>query len=311
MSPLTNQSPQVIVLPLLLCIFASASSAQDFSPDVASDRSLLLMDGYTEPYRDIKIGSPDTGTIAAFRVEAGQSIRFGQVIAKLDDAVVRANVEVARNAAASTGELDAARITLSTGERKYMQTLALHGRNHATEQELWQAQSTRDEATARVKAYEEVASRRRLELAQAETYLQRMTITSPLDGIVIEMLKDVGEIVSPADPHLVRVVQLDPLRVSATATGLQAKSLKPGQSLRTTIDGEKHFAVVEFISPVIDAGSGNVIIHLRLPNPNRELSAGQACQISLAPSRGRDAPANENQPRQTLRTLAPSAPWQR
>ncbi len=47
--------------------------------------------------------------------------------------------------------------------------------------------------------------------------LERMTIVSPMDGVVLKCLKDVGEVVSPADPSLVRIVQLDPLRISASA----------------------------------------------------------------------------------------------
>lgn len=286
---------------LATALVISVSSANAQSSDYAGgDESLLVIEGFTEPYRDIEIGSPDTAAVAEVRVDEGAWVRFGQVIARLDDTVIRANVNIAREAAASTGELEAAKQGLSTNKRKYEQVLALHGRHHATDQELWNAQSAQDESASRVKAYEELASRRRLELVQAEAQLQRFTIRAPIDGIVVKKLKDVGEIVSPADPHLLRVVQIDPLRISATATLLQAGSMTIGQQLDVTIGKHSATATVEFVSPVADASSGTVLVQLRVPNPKHEISCGMMCEISLAPSGSEVRGSGKSVPRQTL-----------
>jgi RND family efflux transporter MFP subunit len=293
-----------LFLLIVLCA-ANPSSAQSFdnTPDDEStdDDSSLVIEGFTEPYRDIQIGSPDTAIVAEIRVDEGDWVKFGQVIAKLDDSIVRANMNVAREAAASNGELATAQLQLKLNKHKYEQLLELHGRNHATDQELSGAQATCDESCARVKAYEELGNRRRLELVQAEAQLTRMTIVSPIDGVVVKKLKDVGEIVSPADPHLLRVIQLDPLRISATASLQQSGSLKLGQGLKTTIGKHSVIATVEFVSPVADASSGTVLVQLRVANPGHQIICGLPCKISLLPPQAEQREKNQSIPRQTLK----------
>ncbi len=114
------------------------------------------------------MGSGDTGTISDIRVEEGKRVHFGQVIAKLDDRAYQANLIVARQAAASTGELEAAQVQFESSQRRFDQLAELHGRNHATDQELLNVAAARDEAQARLKAYQELSTRRQQELKQAE-----------------------------------------------------------------------------------------------------------------------------------------------
>ncbi|MGV3483945.1 MAG: efflux RND transporter periplasmic adaptor subunit [Planctomycetaceae bacterium] len=278
------------------------ASAQSFA-DEPGDQSQHVIEGFTEPYRDIEIGSPDTASVAEIWVDEGAEARVGQVLARLHDSVVRANVNIAREAAASTGEYEAAKLSLNTNQRKYDQVLALHGRDHATEQELWNARAARDESLAKVKAYEELASRRRLELVQAEAHLERFTIRAPIDGVVVKKFKDVGEVVSPADPQLLRVVQLDPLRISATATVAQIASLRVGQTLPATIGETSVAATIEFISPVADPSSSTVQVQLRVPNPDYKISGGISCEIRLDAEPLPSRPNRASIPRQTLKVF--------
>lgn len=287
------------ILMAMLGATGPAVRGQSFE-DEPNEQSLLVIEGFTEPYRDIEIGSPDTATVAEIWVDEGAKVRLGQVIARLDDSVVRANMNIAREAASSTGEYEAAKHLLNTSKRKLDQVLALHGRDHATDQELWNAQAACDESLAKVKAYEELANRRRLELVQAEAHLQRFTIRAPIDGVVVKKCKDVGEVVSPADPHLLRIVQLDPLRISGTATVVQARSMKVGQELATTVGEISLTAMVEFISPVADPSSGTVLVQFRIPNPDYRISGGMPCMIHLALHSTQSPPTGKSAPRQTL-----------
>ena len=292
-------------LPLALVLFFARSNvvAQSFEPDTDESKSQLVIDGFTEPYRDIRIGSPDTAAITEIRVDEGDSVRYGQVIAKLDDVLVRASMNIARAASLSTGELETANLQVQTNRHKYESVLDLQKRNHATDQEVWSAKALLDESLSRAKAYEEMASRRRLELVQAEAHLQKITILAPIDGVIVERCKDVGELVSPADPHVLRIVQLDPLRISATASISQVRLLKSGQDLKVTIGSQSRIATVEFVSPIVDPSSGTAIVQLRVPNPDQQISSGMPRQIALIPEEP-TAPTESNSgpkvPRQTF-----------
>jgi len=183
-----------MTIPLWIALFAGLlvqsspiATAQSFDTALNDTSSPLVLEGFIAPYRDIRVGSPDTATIIEMRADEGNTIRVGQVIARLDDTVAIANTNIARQATASSGELGASRLQMLASKRRYEQCIELHGRNHATDQELWNMQASLD------------------------------------DGIAIDRLIDIGEIVSPADPHLVRIVKLDPLRINATAPIQQSK----------------------------------------------------------------------------------------
>src|SRR5215471_6730227 len=89
-------------IPLLIgsLIFASQRSNQAAAvvPALASQSPLLIAGpGRVEPYsEDIKIGSELSGRLKAVKVEEGDTIRRGQVLAELENADYRAQVESAR-----------------------------------------------------------------------------------------------------------------------------------------------------------------------------------------------------------------------
>ncbi len=251
-----------------------------FSVAAGADDSLRL-EGFTEAYRDIQIGSSDTNRVAAVWAEEGERVRVGQTLVQLDDTVLRAAVAVARTAASARGEAEAAEQHLASRQRRLEQTESLLERQHATDQELWNARNERDEAAARVKAFVELQRRRELELKQAEMQLARLTVKSPIDGIVAAVLKDVGEVVSPADPHLVQLVQMDPLRVIASGPEKMLRQIQPGMELPVIIDQQRHLAVVEFVSPIVDAQSGMRSLKLRLPNPDAKIASGVPVEVHL------------------------------
>ncbi|QDS96624.1 Multidrug resistance protein MdtA precursor [Roseimaritima multifibrata] len=255
------------------------------TPGESKGSAPIQLEAYTQAYRDILIGSSETAVIQDVWAEEGETVKAGQTLIQLNDSVVRIAVEVARSAATAKGEIDTAKHSLADKKRRLEQVKELHSREHATDQELWNARLDLDEATARLQAYEELTHRRQLELAQAEAQLARLTIKSPIDGVVVEQVKDVGQAVSPADPHLLRIVQLDPLKIIASGNARQLGVIEVGDSLPVTIRGKTLEAVVEFVSPVVDAQSGMRHIKLRLPNPNLEYSAGIAVDVRLQPKR--------------------------
>ncbi len=243
----------------------------------------VSIEGFTSAYRDIKVGTAETSVVASWLVQEGEPVRLGQRLLRLDDSLLKANIDVARKVAHSRGELVAAQLALAYKQRQWEQTVKLHDRDHATEQELWTAENQRDEAAAKVQAIEESLQRRMLELVQVERQLARYTITAPMDGIVVERLKEVGQAVSVADPHLVRLVQVDPLRIVANGPEKFLRLIHPGMRLPITIGQQETVADVEFVSPLVDAQSMMRAIKLRLPNPDLQWSAGQAVHVVLAP----------------------------
>lgn len=242
-----------------------------------------LIEGFTEPYADINIAAAEMGTLARVVVKDGEQVRVGQLIANLDDAVLQASLEVARAGMAATGDMQSATTQLDLRKVELKKLTELFGRNHASQQELDRVRGEVQLAEARILSVREDLEIRRLEYARIEAQLRQRQIRSTIDGVVVEVLKDHGEFVSPSDPVVARIVQLDPLLVVFSVPNDRRPEVKRGESIDMQIGSSPSPAtgVVEYVSPTADASSGTFKVKIRLPNPNRVWHGGEKSVLLL------------------------------
>ena len=126
-----------------------------------------------------------------------------------------------------------------------------------------------------------------LERRQAKSLVERRTIRSPIDGVVVERHKGPGEVVN--EETLFTIAQLDPLRVNvilpAAMYGSVANDMKAEVWPELSTTGVQ-LAQVEIVDRVIDAGSGTFGVQLRLPNSDYALPSGLRCRVRFLDSRG-------------------------
>ena len=107
-------------------------------------------------------------------------------------------------------------------------------------------------------AYEEVRNRqgvlaqRKSELDLARQQLKDTSVVAPLDGVVQEKLASVGEYMAAGAP-LVNIVRMDPLRLRAEIPERESRTVRPGQDVRVTVDGDTnvYLGKIMRLSPVI------------------------------------------------------------
>ncbi len=211
-----------------------------------------------EPAVEISLSSPVAGVIESISVDRGSPVEEGQVLAKLE-------------AAAEQAAVDLARAKLEFGQRKVARTKELYSENFTSEYSV-------DEAVteARLAA---------VELEQAQTILERKTIRSPITGLVVDKIADVGEFVD--DDEILTLVKLDPLHIEVVvpvdhldsiSTGMQA-TVFPQQPV-----GGEYTAEVVTVDQVVDAASGTFGVRLALPNAESGLPAGLRCMVAFPDS---------------------------
>jgi RND family efflux transporter MFP subunit len=250
--------------------------------------------GFTEPYRDIDVAAPEMGQITRLEVREGMRVQVGQVLARLDDSVWSASLEVAKTAMQSAGRLEAAEAELRLYRETLDKLLRLLQRQHATQQEVDRAQAQRDAAEARVKAAREELQVRTHEYDRAQAQLNQRRVLAPIAGVVTQVTKDEGEFVSPNDPTVVKIVQLDPLLVVFSVPVARARDLTKDAQVQVRVESiaEPVAGVVEFVSPTADAQSGTTRVRVRLPNPGEAIPSGVKCQLLLADSAVQPAAAS-------------------
>lgn len=210
--------------------------------------------GYTEPYKTITVSAAESGVIKELPVEEGTSVKQGQVLARLDVVQLDAELEIAKIQA------DMQRIKV---ER--LDELARSQR--AAKEEL-----DRSRADLRI---------RDAEIRKIQAGIETRTMRSPVNGVVTEIKRDLSEAVSLSSPHVLTVVQIDRLIVNLFLPPVRAAKLRLGGSAELLLaeNPQRVPAIVEFISPVIDAASGTVRVKFVLDNTAGKLRSGVTASL--------------------------------
>lgn len=257
----------------------SAPAAESAS---ASPAQNSLIEGFTEPYKDIKLAAPEMGTLAEIAVKDGDAVGAGQLLARLNDDVLTASLAVAKAGMLATGELKSAETQLRLKRVEFEKLTALFGRDHASQKELDRVTGEVQIAESRILSVKEDLEVRRLEHARIMAQMKQREIRSTIDGVVVEVQKETGEFVSPSDPVVARVVQLDPLLVVFSVPNQRRANVSKNQSVSMQIAGSGIAeGVVEHVSPTADASSGTFKVKVRLPNPDQRWHGGEKSVLLL------------------------------
>lgn len=238
--------------------------------------------GFTEPFRTLKVASDETGTVQEVFVQEGQRVEKGQELIKLNSEVHQAFLAIASQNMQAEGRLLSTQADLQLKLSRLEKLEQIRSEGFARQEEVDRAQAEAAIAKANVRSAEEDLAAKKLEHERYLTQIRRRTVTTPIDGIVTVLHKDQGEFVAPNSPEIVTVVQVDRLLANFTLTDTQANSLKTGMTLPITFsDTLETQGIIEFISPVMDAESGTVLVKICIGNPDDAFRSGQRCRVRL------------------------------
>jgi membrane fusion protein (multidrug efflux system) len=189
------------------------------------------------------------GEVEKIFVEEGDTVREGQVMARLDGDRLRL-------------EMEQARANLQKLEQEYERNVELHERQLVSAGAFENIKYDLDSARA---AYDLA----RLELDYTE-------IEAPISGIVSERLIKVGNTIAIGDP-VFNITDLDPLLAYLFVPEREFRKLRSGQSAEVTLDaipGERFEAQILRISPVVDPQTGTFKVTLAVQDQADRLKPG-------------------------------------
>jgi membrane fusion protein (multidrug efflux system) len=220
--------------------------------------------GTLQPNEAVTVSSEIAGRIKSIRFAEGDEVQAGDVLVELDSDMLRA--ELAKTQADYT-------LAASNYERAV--TLA---RQHTG------TLRARDEALA---AYEAAKA----EVALAKSRLEKATIAAPLSGVVGLREVSVGAYVTPGE-RIVELADIDPIKVDFRVPELMLSSVRPGQSIRVTVDalpGRTFEGKIYVIDPIVDVNGRAIRLRARIDNPDRELSPGLFARVRIVVERRENA----------------------
>ncbi len=236
-----------------------------------------VIEAFTEPYRDIAVAAAEMGTLADVSIQEGDTVKAGDMIATLDEKVLRASLDVARRSMTIEGTLKSAQADLEMKTTELEKMTQLHDRNHASQQEVDRVQTELRVAEARLLSVREDLEVKHLEFRRIEAQIEQRAVRSPIAGIVSEVQRESGEFVSPSDPIIARIVQLDPLLIVFSVPLSLRNEIARDQVVGLEIGDDRQSVegTVEYVAPTPDSSNSSVRVKVRLANPDRRFQSGE------------------------------------
>ncbi len=280
-------------------------------PDRLNRPLLVPASGTVEAAQTVDLAFQIPGRVAQVRVEEGQVVRKGQLIAELDSADYQFGLRASEGQAgiaqagfdkAQTGtrmeELEQARAGYDRAENEYQRYKKLYERksmapvDFAKVEAAYRAAKAQYEMAqngARTEDRAAASSAVKQALAQVDSNRKRMADTSllsPIDGIVARRGVDPGEMVNAGLPVFV-IVNLNPARVRVGIPETDIGRIRMGQDARIAVPalGGMEFAgKVDLVGVAADSSSRTFTAKIAVPNRNLQLKAGMIAEASIEAS---------------------------
>lgn len=274
----TSQQPAVAAAALAP---AAAAPATTTPPDNA-----FLASGPVVVENQVDVAAMRDGLVVEINVQPGDHVHTGQLLAKLDDRQIAANVEAA---AAKVRSIEA-NLQNWKAETKVLQSdleraKKLYAANVTTKEALEHAQYKEEADEFEIQREAESLNNARDILKSLELEKEKTRIPAPFDGVIARRYVRDGQRVSSGD-RLFWVTALAPLEVKFTLPERFLSKLHGGDQLMLTSADlppqVKYAAKVTQISPVVDPSSGTIEVLAQVTGAAPQLRPGMLVNISLA-----------------------------
>ena len=219
--------------------------------------STIQLTGVALAMRDVMVSAEETGVVRRLMLEKGNPVRAGNAILRLDDTILKAQVQTAAAQAEYNDEVWERRKKLYE-EDGVGSELAYHEALHAAEQ-----------------------SRGNLDALEAR--LARTTIRAPIRGVLNDRFVEVGTMVSPGTV-VARVIQADTIRIMSGVPERYALHVSVGADATVSFDvipGEVFVGAMTYVGVAVDPDARTFPIELTLPNPGGRIKPGMVAEVSV------------------------------
>lgn len=268
------------ILLILAAIFTPPALGQPASPGRVETAQVRLegvgetfvADGQVEAVRQTIIAAQVAGRVTALAVKAGDAVKSGQVLARID---ARA---AAQQAVASEAQVAAARAQMAAAQKEYERSRRLY-------QKQYLSQAAMEQAEAQFKSAEAQARATLAQAGVAATQTSLHTLVAPYGSIVASVATEVGDMAVPGkplmtlyDPAAMRVVASVPERYAASIGSPGAVKLEfPAAPESLRWQSAQSLTVL----PTHDAASQTVQVRLNLPAGAPRVAPGTFARAHL------------------------------
>jgi RND family efflux transporter MFP subunit len=260
-------------------------------------RELRVFSGALEASASFPVSPKVSGLIESIRVDIGDSIEQGAIIATLDDAEYQqALTQAQADLLVAQANLVESQSHLNIAQRAMDRARVLRERGVASDAEFDTAQSELLAAEARVEVQKAQVQRAESSVESARIQLGYTKVRALWSGdvsarLVAERYADEGQTLNALSP-LIRIVDVDPLTGVFFVAERDYPELGVGQTVDLETDaypGEIFAASIERIAPVFQESSRQARIEITVPNADTRLKPGMFVRAKVVVREVNDA----------------------
>lgn len=237
--------------------FLTLAAGLGLATSVASAANAAF-DGLVLPFKEVVVAAPVQSTIENIAFKEGDRVKAGQTLAQLYSRIE---------------ELDMLRAKSALEKREF---------DFKGSKNLFADKIISEDEALKNKIELDLA---RLQYEQATEVFRQRTIVAPIDGLIVEKLREVGESVTATQP-LFRLVDISRVYVQfylrvedlprvQNGASVQVSAVLGGQQ-KQTFTGK-----VDFIDPRVDAASGLLRVRVLVDNADGAIKPGLRAEVAL------------------------------
>jgi HlyD family secretion protein len=232
--------------------------------------------GTIEAMTTVEVGTQVSGIIEHVYVDFNDNVKQGQVLARLDETALRAQLEQ------SQASVDMAQAQLNFQEATFNRLKALFDKNLIAQADYDQALYNYQNSKASLSNAKSALDRTKVNLAYA-------TIYSPIDGVVLNRAIEEGQTVAASfnTPEMFTIVNdLTQMEVQTSVDEADIGQVVEGQRVEFTVDAYPDLKFEGTVSqvrlqPVTTNNVVTYVVILNAPNPDKKLMPGMTASATI------------------------------
>ena len=232
--------------------------------------------GTIEALKTVNVGTQVSGIILHIYVDFNDHVKQGQLLAKLDETPLRTQLDQSQSA------VDQAQSQLRFEEATYNRLKVLYDKKLI-------AQNDYDQALYNYENSKASLANAKSGLDRAKVNLEYATITSPIDGVVLNRAIEEGQTVAASfsTPTLFTIVNdLTQMEVQTSVDEADIGKVNNGQRVEFTVDAYSDLKFEGTVSqvrlqPVTTNNVVTYVVILNAPNPDKKLMPGMTASATI------------------------------
>ena len=259
--------------------------------------SVLDASGYIIAQRQSTVSAKTTGRLQELYIQEGQSVKAGEIIARIDDSNTLAALAQARAAVAQAeASLKAAELALSDARPIYLRNEQERAAQVISAQDFDTAKNVFDTAQSNVAIQQAGLEAARANLLILQRYQDDTIVRAPFTGVVTVKAAQPGDIVSPVSAGggytqtgICTIVDMDSLEAEVDVSENFIHRVKPGQQAVVRLNAYPDWAIpaeVVAVIPTADQSKATVKVRVGFKTRDARILPEMGVRVSFLAKRG-------------------------